>query len=953
MSDLPSGTVTFLYTDIEGSTPMWDRNPQAMQVSLERHNAILKRAIEAHDGKIFKVIGDAFQAAFVAPVGAVKAAVAAQRALAQEEWAESGPIRVRMGIHAGPAEASEGDYISSSHQTLNRVARIMAAGHGGQILISLTVEELIRSRLLEGVTLKDLGEHYLRGLAQPERVYQVVAPDLQRDFPPLATRTVEQHNLPVEATPFVGREAEIANLGALVQDPACRLVTVLGPGGMGKSRLAVQVGHELVTSFPHGVWFVPLAPLRAAEHMPSTTATALKLPLSGQVRAEEQLINYLQEKKILIILDNYEHLLPEGVELPLALLQNAPGLKLLVTSRERLGLQGEWIFELQGLDFPKNGMIEKIESYDAVNLFLQHARKVARFPFSEAEKGCVAQISQLVEGMPLAIVLAASWTSTLNCDSILREVRSNLHFLESGLRDVPERHRSIQAVFEQSWKLLNREEQSIFKRLSIFRGGFDREAAEEIAVASLRVLAALVDKSLLHREPNGRYQIHELLRQYASDKLEESPEGADHVRNLHCAYYSDYLYKRYPDMVGGRQQEAVQEIAEDLQNIRTAWQWAIENSKVKELHKSAGSLFYFCQVKCYYQEGVEGAENAIRSLESIPADDVRDQTLVDLLTYLGWLYIRLGKLDQAREVLKRSRQIYQKYDPTMRMESITDPASALGILEVILGNYSRAAELGEESRRVNESRGDQWNLMFSYYVLANATLAQGEYEKARQAAESAYAIAEARNERWFRAYILIDLGNVARAQGDYEQARQHYQESYRLREEFHDSEGMAVALNHLGEIAILQEDYALAEEFYQRSIAAYQGIGDRGGLATALNGLGRAARCLGKVEAARRHYHEALQIAAQIQFLPLMISVLINISILFLEARQNQRAAEVLVMVLDHPAIEQMDKERVWKILADYEDQIPLQALRDARAGRPREEFDAMVEALEGELLAT
>jgi tetratricopeptide (TPR) repeat protein len=508
-------------------------------------------------------------------------------------------------------------------------------------------------------------------------------------------------------------------------------------------------------------------------------------------------------------------------------------------------------------------------------------------------------------------------------------------------------------VFEQSWKLLNREEQSIFKRLSIFRGGFDREAAEEIAVASLRVLAALVDKSLLHREPNGRYQIHELLRQYASDKLEESPEGADHVRNLHCAYYSDYLYKRYPDMVGGRQQEAVQEIAEDLQNIRTAWQWAIENSKVKELHKSAGSLFYFCQVKCYYQEGVEGAENAIRSLESIPADDVRDQTLVDLLTYLGWLYIRLGKLDQAREVLKRSRQIYQKYDPTMRMESITDPASALGILEVILGNYSRAAELGEESRRVNESRGDQWNLMFSYYVLANATLAQGEYEKARQAAESAYAIAEARNERWFRAYILIDLGNVARAQGDYEQARQHYQESYRLREEFHDSEGMAVALNHLGEIAILQEDYALAEEFYQRSIAAYQGIGDRGGLATALNGLGRAARCLGKVEAARRHYHEALQIAAQIQFLPLMISVLINISILFLEARQNQRAAEVLVMVLDHPAIEQMDKERVWKILADYEDQIPLQALRDARAGRPREEFDAMVEALEGELLAT
>jgi predicted ATPase/class 3 adenylate cyclase/Tfp pilus assembly protein PilF len=950
MNILPSGTITFLYTDIEGSTPMWDRNPKAMQKSVERHNQILRQAIEEHGGTAYKIIGDAFQAAFVVPAEAVSAAVAAQQRLIKEDWGTSGPIQVRMGIHAGPAKASGMDYDAASSQTLNRVSRIMSAGHGGQILVSLTIEELTRGNLPPGVKLKDIGEHALRGLSQKEQLFQVVAPGLPEDFPPLATATRPQHNLPTEGTPFVGRADEITKLIALIEQPECRLVTILGQGGVGKSRLAVQVARKFINSFPDGVWFAPLAPLPSPEHIATTVASALNLPLSGQTDPADQVVNYLRSKKALIILDNYEHLLPDGVALPLELLKNAPEVKLLVTTRERLGLQEEWIFELAGLAYPKNGSVEDIEAYDAVNLFLQHARRVARFPFSEQEKSCIARLSQLVEGLPLAIVLAASWSNTLNCSSILSEIQRNLNFLESGLRDVPERHRSIQAVFEQSWKLLDREEQSVFKRLSVFRGGFEREAGEEIAVASLRTLAALVDKSLLYRDSEGRYQVHELLRQYADEKLEESADDANRIRDLHCEYYNHYLSERYPDLIDGGQIQALEEIDKELQNIRTAWQRAVERAKAKEIQKSAGSLFYYCQMRCLYQEGVEGAEGAVESMENLPASDVRDQALTEMLTYLGWLYIRLGKLNQARQVLDKSLNLYPKLSSSYLQMHHSDPNTAMSILEVTLGNYQMAAELSEQSLKNHAANEDQWNLILGHYALASAYLAQGKYEQARQSAQNAYSIAESRDERWLKAYILINLGDAARAQGDFKQAEEYYQSSYHLREEFGDRGGMATALNHLGEVAILEREYKLAEAYYQRSLEAYQGIGDRGGLATALNGLGQAAQCLEKIKEAKRYYHEALDIAVQIQYLPLANNILTNISLMFLESGEHRRGAEIISSILNHPATDQPTKERLWQILADYETEIPVEILKDAKKRDPEKNFAALVNSLQNEL---
>jgi predicted ATPase/class 3 adenylate cyclase/Tfp pilus assembly protein PilF len=948
MPKLPSGTITFLFTDIEGSTPLWDQFPKTMRVSLERHNAILHEAIEAQGGQVYKTIGDEFQAAFTDPVKAIQAALRAQRGLVKEPWGETGPIRVRMGIHIGAAQAGDGDYVTS--HTLNRVARVMGAGHGGQILISGAVAELVRGQLPRQVTLKDMGKHRLKGISEPEHIFQVVAPDLPEDFPPLVTRSVAKHNLPLELTQFVGRDHEVAEVSAMVADPACRMVSIVGPGGIGKSRLSVQVASHVLSGFPDGVWFVPLAPLTSADYLISAVASALELSFSGQIEPQEQLLNYLSDKETLLVLDNYEHLLPEGADLPIAIIQRTRGVKLLVSSRERLGLQGEWVYELRGMPYPHNGTTDDIEKYDAVALFLQHARQVSGFAMSEQEKLCISRLSRMVDGMPLALVLAASWMKTLNCQAIVKEIQRNLDFLATGLRDIPERHRSIQVVFEQSWKLLSREEQSAFKRLSVFRGGFQREAAEEVSIASLRVLASLVDKSLLQRDAKGRYQMQELLRQYAGEKLAESPEDDRRIHDLHCEFYADYLQERYRDLVSGRQFQAMSEILTELGNIRAAWEWALKTAKVEEIRKSAGSLFYFCQMRCLYREGAEEAENAARSLEKLKAGEVRDLTLATVLVYHGWFCLRLGKLDSARRVLERSQEIFRRFDNRFPYGWATDPTTALGVLAVINGDYEKAVRLGEQARQTNEARDDPWNLMFSYYVLTNAYLAQGKYTEASETAERAFAIAEGNDENWFRAYLLIDLGNVASELGEYERAREDYQASYEIRERFGDPEGQAVALGQLGEVAILQKDYAQAEEFYSRSVDTYQGIGDRGGFATALNGLGLTALHLGKIREAKKHLSAALQTATEIQYLPLTLSVMTNIGQLMLKSGEYKRGTQVLGAVLHHPAVDQPVKERVWKALADYEDQIPLEALKEAKERQPDGYFEGVVRSLLVEL---
>jgi len=747
------------------------------------------------------------------------------------------------------------------------------------------------------------------------------------------TRQGKQPHFPPHPTPFIGRTDEVSKLTHLLTDPACRLLTLVGFGGVGKSRLAIQVVRHKQDDFAHGVYFVPLQPVRSVNFLVSSIADVLNLTLPGAANPEEQLGNHLRNKEMLLLLDNFEQFLRQGgPEVLTYILGQAPRLKLLVTSRAALNLQEEWLYRVQGLSFPTNSQAENLKSYDAVELFVERARRV-RQDFSLAEeKAGVRRICQLVEGMPLALEIAASWTKAARCGVIAAEIEQNLDFLRTDLRNVPERHRQMQAVFDQSWKLLSPAEQVLFKRLSVFEGSFSVEAARQVADANLPLLAALVDKCLLRREANGRYQIHELLGQYANERLQESPQEAVKIRDLHCVYWLHFLHERDEGMNGRLQLTATAQIEAELEDIRAAWLWAVDQAKVSELGQAADALYLFYQFQSRYREGADAFDTAVHSFNQAPASQKTSQVLAEMLVHNAWLCIRLGQLEKAQTLIEQSVELYTTLQiPPPPRGMATDPLIPLGVLATLRGDYARAIKLGEQASRQAAARADPGNLMFASYVLTSAFLDQGRYQTAQQAAQQAYNLAVTLENRWFMAYCLIDLGNVARALGNYPEAQRHYGASYSLKQEFDDPDGMAVALSQLGRTAILQQNYVEAQTLFQQSLTIYQEIGDQGGLATTLEGLGMAAGALREDEAAQGYFARALQIASKLQLVRLTLSILTSIGEWWVREGEPQRGAEALAMVQRYPSSDQITRDRAARGLTVAKNQLTTDQFNAAR----------------------
>lgn len=733
-------------------------------------------------------------------------------------------------------------------------------------------------------------------------------------------------NLPQQPTPFIGRQEELAEIAVLLAEPTCRLLTLLGPGGAGKTRLAIQAAGQMVADFAHGISFVPLQSVETTDFLITAITDAVHAPLSGPEAPRRQLLNYLSDQEMLLVLDNFEQLLSPAVggpELVSEILETAPAVKLLATSRELLNLQYEWLYPVPGLPVPQNDHLDlNLEAYSAVQLFSERAGRVRR-DFSLAEEQAdVIHICRLVEGMPLALELAAAWTKTLSCAEIAAEIQRNIDFLTSSRRDVPDRQRSMRAIFEQSWQLLSRHERDVFQRLSVFRGSFDRRAAERIAGASLAVLATLVDKSLLRAEPGGRYQIHELLHQYAAERLVKSPHDVARVYDHHCSYYADFLAERADDVLRVRQREALAEIKAELENIRAAWQWAIELANIEAIQKMAGSLDAFYQFQSRFVEGFKAMEQATQHLDALEPTLERDLALAELLVYEGWFHIRLGQFEQARAVVERSRAIYSARQSPPPPGLGTDPRNGLAILAIIHGDYEEAFDFGEQVRQASAAIGDKHNLAFGYYVLTGAVAAQGEYKRAYQYAKQAYELLAAINERWFMAYCLNEWGNVARAMGDYAEARQHFRASYAIRQEFDDPEGMAVALNHLGKVAALEKNYAEAKRLYQQGLSVYREINDPGGLATSLSGLAVAYCAEGDRVAARRYFQEALQITTEMHFVPLTLAIIAELAELQFQSGRTEQALELLALVRGHPASDREIEARAERALSRYQAEV-------------------------------
>ncbi len=660
----------------------------------------------------------------------------------------------------------------------------------------------------------------------------------------MAARPALPAPLPPQPTTFVGREAELAELARLLAASACRLVTVSGPGGSGKTRLALEAAARAGGAFADGVAFAPLETLPAADLLPAAIAQAIGGPRSGPSEPRARLLAALRRKRLLLLLDNLEHLLP-GVDLLAEILAAAPGVVVLATSREALNLREEWRFPLGGLAAPACAAPDELERSEAARLFVERARR-ARHDFDPAAEGAgVARICRLVGGLPLALELAAAWTTTLPCAAIADEIAGNAAVLATGLRNVPARHRSVRAAFAGSWALLSEGERRAFRALALFRGGFRREAAERVAGATLPILAALVDKSLVRLAPDGRYSLHELLRQYAAERLAEAPDEAARVERAHGAYYTGFLADRFEAIVGGGQREAIAAVAADFENVRAAWQWALAGGEVGGLYRAAHTLYLACDVRGLYAEGVAAEEAFIRRLRDAAPTPPAGLTLAAALVDVGWLYIRTGQLGQSRAAFEEARGRYDALGLPLPPGLATDPLLGLGVLALIAGDYAGAARLGEEARRRAEAQGHRTNLPYAWYVLCQAALARGQYAEARSHARQAQAAVRVAGDRWFTAYCLLASGDVARALGEQDEARAHYRAAYAIREEFADREGMAIALAHLGKVALLAADHEEARRLYARSQAIYEDLADRGGLATALHGLGLAAAATG------------------------------------------------------------------------------------------------------------
>ncbi|MBI1744576.1 tetratricopeptide repeat protein [Candidatus Acetothermia bacterium] len=868
MTDLPAGIVTFLFTDIEGSTRLWQEHPGAMPAALARHHVILKQAIGTQHGYVFQIVGDAFCAAFKNATDALEAALAAQRALRDEAWGETGPIRVRMALQTGPAEVRVGEYTSGEYVsglTLSRSARLLSAGHGGQILLSLATQELIRDYLSPGVTLRDMGQRRLKDLIRPEHIFQVVVPDLPADFAPLKTLDARPNNLPVQVTSFVGRERELIEVKDRLK--ATHVLTLTGLGGTGKTRLSLQAAADLIDDFSYGVWFIELAPLSDPALVPQAIATALGLREEAKRPLMETLIDHLREKQSLLVLDNCEHLIEACARLADSLIRVSPELKILASSRKPLRIVGETTYPVPTLPSPNPQQLPSLESlsnYEAVRLFRDRAVAVApTFQVTQQNALAVTQICHRLDGLPLALELAAARVKIMTVEKIAERLDDRFRLLTGGSRTALPRQQTLQALIDWSYDLLSESERVLWRRLSIFAGGWTLEAAEMVCVGEsiaeydvLDLLTQLVDKSLVIMEEKsgeGRYRLLETVRQYGYEKLVKAVE-VKLIRDRHLDFFLKFAEEAEPKLQGAEQKLWLNRLETEHDNLRAVLAWSVESSEKAETGlQLAGVLWRFWEVRGHFTEGRRWLEEA---LTRTPA---RTAARAKALNGGGNLALDQGDYIAARLLYQESLAIQRELE---NKGGIAASLHNLGNVAYMQGNFTEARSLYEESLAIKRELGDQRGIAYSFGNLGGVAHDQGDYIAARSFHLESLAIKRNLGDKRGIAASINNLGEVARAQGDYTEARSLYEESLAIKRELGDKRGITFSLNNLGNVAYAQGDYVSARAFYQESLSIQRELVDKQRIAESLEGLAgvdcaegqfeRATQLLGAVESLRK-----------------------------------------------------------------------------------------------------
>lgn len=722
---------------------------------------------------------------------------------------------------------------------------------------------------------------------------------------------------------FFGRDREIDKLCTMLRAPEYRLVTLVGPGGIGKTHLAQRVMNALNDNFADGVVLVSLQPVLATDGLAPVVLEALKQPLIGSTAPMEQLRRHLEDKHLLIVLDNCEHVLDAVAELS-HLLDDAPGVKFLLTSREVLNVSEEWTWPLTGLAYPADPQTADAAHYAAIQLFAEQARHVNRDFSLNVELPHVVRVCQLVEGVPLAIKLAASWLRSMPCSALLEEIRHDLDMLSTRLRDIPDQHRSIRTVFDRSWQQLTPTEQRTLRRLAVFQGSFSREAARQVAGASYADLSTLVDKSLLNATTGGRFQMHELLRQYMREKLTADPTESEQAHVAFAGWCRDFLARLYPGNVDERQQATALALMAELDNIRAAWPRIAQTDDIDALRRLIIVIGDVFQFKSYYVEALDKLQQLERDVaQHLAAAPEYPVLQVDLLTNITWMQIRLGRIKAADTNILQAVALMDAHNVVPLPAMGTDPRIALGLVRNIQGQHEESARWAQQAIAASRARSDLNNLSVGLYVLTSATLALGDYDAATEAIREATEAARKARDNWFMAYCLNKQGQIALAQGDYHTAQRYYEESFGIRESFDDPEGMVAALTHLALIALYRADFDTALANFHKSRRISEKIGDRGWWITTTEGLGSTYLAMEDYTQAHAYLVEALQAVAEADFPTWRMHVLAEVSKFMLETGAAERGITLLSLVITHALTDQQTRDAAEEALVQYRSALP------------------------------
>ncbi|MEO8665062.1 MAG: tetratricopeptide repeat protein [Ignavibacteria bacterium] len=903
MEKIPTGSVTFLFTDIEGSTRLAQEFPNSYNSILQKHDSILDKAIESHNGFVFKKIGDAFCSGFESSSDAIAAAHEIQKKLAEHEW-DKFHLKVRIGLHRGEAEYLNDDY--AGYITLSRVSRIMSVANGGQVLLTQEVYNDAGDLSLPGISFRDLGERKLKDIILPEHIYQLVSNELQSDFPQLKSLDIRPNNLPLQITKFIGREREIAEIKNLLT--GTRKLTIVGSGGTGKTRLAIRAATDLIDEFENGVWFVELSALNDPELIEKEISIALNLKEEGDKNLIDILKEYLEDKQLLIIFDNSEHLLDKCAEIAYALLQRCPKLKIISTSRESLNISGEKIYRVPPLSVPDNSTDhtpESLKEYESSRLFIERASSIKHdFKVTDENADALAELCRKLDGIPFAIELAATRVNVLSIDKILDRLNDRFKLLTRGSSTALPRHQTLRALIDWSYDMLNENEKLLLQRLSIFMGGWAFEAAEQICsdetideIDILDLLTSLESKSLITvNEVNGnvRYNMLETIKQYCSEKLEEKSG----VYKKHFEYYINTLDPAIRKEKKTEQKEWVGLLESELDNLRVAIQWTMENEP-ENTFRLITSLRNFWLIKAFLREGFQTCRKAL-AIETVTDKKLRAEVLLTaaemcyglgnfselenyanesltLFTEVGdkagiaECLIKLGDLSYTNLEFKKSRDYFDK--ALVLSEEINSKelkATILRNLSFLVnqdGDKDGAYDLKEQSLIIFREIKDSYNVASVLASLGIFEYHRGNFERANSFSEESLSIARENGDQYFISINLINLGRIYSEKKDFLKAEYSLEEAIKLIRKYGYSLNLHPALIYLARILKSKRDFERSVQTYNEFLAGSSKSGGNFFLKSAYMGLTECYINIENYEQAVRNlsYMETASIGSEVK----------------------------------------------------------------------------------------